>query len=359
MLRKKLLLGLLALSLSMPVLAQESTAMPELLRLQNTVQEVSAQVSADGTLELVISGLLQDGCEAESIVETERVGTAYFVDVYRNYAADAPCTRALLPFETTADVSDLLTLDADATLPVTLVVNDAIYRINYAQIEPLPNGSAPIVPPLFSDLVRTPATVTSVSTIHNEDGTASVRLQGTTNDSCQVLIARAYPSRTTGGEITIEAYSALDIADMCALGLVPFDQVLATGADIARAVTYRLYGIAFTPDPALNTSVQEFLVQQLLIESIQVALLESLPVQIQVTANGTIDGCPQEPALVVRQLMDNSVSLEALRIVPADQACTMIAKPLTLSLILPSDLFAAGELSIIVNNDLMTTITLP
>lgn len=326
-------------TLGLPALAQEDNTM---VRYHNRVDSVAAQVSPDNTLQIVVSGVLPDGCRAETTVATSRVNNVWFVDLYRDLPANQPCTRALLPFESVVDATELLTLDADAMLPYLMVVNGTAYEINRAQVDPVPgSNTAPIVPPIFTQLVRAEVILETITVVHNEAGQYDLRLTGSLNDGCQILVARAYPQWNDENKIVVEAWSAFNVAAMCTMGLVPFDMTLASAGDVA-AQDIVVNGIVVTPDKSLNVNTQTFIFNQMVVESAEAVMLESFPPQISLTVNGIKDGCDQQIQVVALPAQETRIPVLVVRVLPENQPCTMIALPYTVTVALPTTGLMAG-----------------
>lgn len=352
MLKRWMLMMIVAAGGIFASMAQETT----MIRYTNDVQEVIPEV-VDGKPVLIVRGVLADGCRGETIVETMRSGNALFIDLYRAFETQPTCTRALLPFEVVVDGTGLFTLDADATLPHILVVNERVYRVHRAQIEPVPGAT--LVAPRLGELSRGFLNVETITPIVNEDGTVALRLQGMGNDGCVTPVARAVPHPQLTGEILIEVFDAVDPAAMCAAALTPFDVTIPTDAQLGALNQFRLYGLPFALDPDLSTATQTFVVQLLAIDTVDAEIRATYPDQLVVVkASGTIDGCPQEPGMFLYQIVENMVQLRAARIVPEQQACTMIARPLELSFSIPTRLLPTGTVAIVVNNNPPITVEL-
>lgn len=327
-----------------------------MIRYMNEVQEVIPEV-VDGKLTLTVRGVLADGCEGETITQTLRSGSALFIDLYREFEAEPVCTRALLPFEIVVDGSGLVTLDADATLPNVLVVNERVYRVDLPQIEPVP--AATLIAPRLSEMSRGFLNVETITPIINEDTSISLRLQGMGNDGCVRPIVRALPNWQNPREIVIDAFDAVDPAAMCLQALTPFDVTIPANTQLGEFDVFRLYGLPFGMDAAISAATQTFIVQSLAIDTVDAEVRATFPDQLLVVkASGTIDGCTQEPGLFLQQIVENMVQLRAARIVPDMQACTMIARPLELSFSIPTRLLPTGTVAIIVNNNSPITVEL-
>ena len=351
MLKKVIAVSALALGIMMPTLAQE-TPMLDMTRYLNTVQGIEAVVE-DNKLSLVITGVLSDGCQADTEIQTQRSNNVWFIDLFRTLPVDTACTKALLPFEITVPADELLTLDAEAILPSHVVVNDKMYRLERAMVDPAQGStSAPIIAPMFTELVRANLNIETVSHIINENGTISVRVVGVTNDGCSPVIVRSYPDWTNPTQVSIQAYSAVGLADMCAAVQLPFDVTIVTENSIADATSsFLVNGITFEYDPSISTNVQEFIIQRMGVEDVQVLVLESFPPQYNIQVSGTTDGCPQPIQVVVRQIVDNYVYAEVVRTVPPMQACTMIAKQYMSGVTILSTILPTGTINLWVNDE--------
>jgi hypothetical protein len=92
------------------------------------------------------------------------------------------------------------------------------------------------------------------------------------------------------------------------------------------------------------------------VESVDVLLLESLPVQIQLQVSGYHpDGC-QAPVEVVQQRDGNTVTVQVYRILPAAVMCPMVLQPLEETIRLDGG-FEPGTYQIDVNG-VVTEVTL-
>ncbi|XWX03188.1 hypothetical protein VZO05_11815 [Aggregatilineales bacterium SYSU G02658] len=352
MLRRWILIAVAVVGAGFASAAQEN----DIVRQMYDVEEVIPEV-VDGQLTLIVRGLLPDGCEGETIAQTQRSGSALFIDLYRQFEAEPVCSLGVQPFEVVVDGSELLTLDADATLPNVLVVNARVYRVNLPQIEPMP--SATLIAPTLSELSRGFLDVETITALTNVDGALALRVQGMGSDGCVTPIVRAIPDWQTPREVLIEAFNAIDPAAMCLQALTPFDVTIPANVQIGDFDLFRLYGLPFELDPEMDAAPQTFVVQTLAVDTVDAEVRATYPDQlVVVTASGVIDGCSQTPGLFLRQIVEQTVQLQAARIVPEMQACTMIARPLMLSVSLPTRLLPTGTVVIVVNDASPITVEL-
>src|SRR5687767_9853253 len=80
-------------------LAQEATreASP-IMRSINTVSSIELVQEGD-SYELVVKGDVGDGCDYPTITHTERVGQAWFIDLYRELPFGVMCPAVLQNYE--------------------------------------------------------------------------------------------------------------------------------------------------------------------------------------------------------------------------------------------------------------------
>lgn len=343
-------LMLMVFIVPLSVYAQE-TSTGATMRYTNTIESVTPQVT-NNKLELLITGLLADGCQAETIINTQRVLDTWFIDLYRELPANTPCTKALLPFEVTVDATELLTLDANATLPSYLVVNGRIYYINRAQIEPS-GENTPIIAPILSEtIVRGEILLDVVTIIRTDDSTYNLQLTGNLPDGCRGLIVRSYPNWQNPTQMIVEAYRAIDIAAMCMASIVPFDETLITEADVATVSEFVINGVVYTIDKSISANTQSAIAAPMGVDTVQVFLAESFPAQYRLRVDGITDGCEFPTQVVQGQTIDNFIYVSVVRVVAPDQACTMIARPYDALLEINTVGLTVGTTyTVIVNND--------
>lgn len=318
-------------------------------RLFNGIDEVSLRVNSAGTLELVVAGRLMDGCQAETIVNTQRQGQTWFVDLYRVVPANTPCTRALLPFDVVVDASELLQLDEEAIIPVFLVINDRIYYVNHAQIEPIGNAQAPA--PILSEAFRVELTLEKVTftSLSSRENALGVTLEGTSSDGCVNLVYRAMPAWNKEEVTDVTLYRALDPAMMCLQAITPFSASFVIDGVQNNTHTLRINGGVYEYDgthPVLLKS-------PMFVETIETAIAESFPPQLMINVSGTTDGCNFPIQVNVLAIRENVIPLDVFRVIPDMQACTMIANPFTASANVGS--LPSGTYTIYAGNTIITT----
>lgn len=94
------------------------------------------------------------------------------------------------------------------------------------------------------------------------------------------------------------------------------------------------------PDTALNRV-------PVAIENVEVVVLESYPMQLQLNVTGYHDGC-EFPVQVEQRREGNTVTVEIYREMPADTVCPMIAIPYEATIALEGG-FESGTYTLHVN----------
>jgi hypothetical protein len=326
--------------LVLPTFAQEVST----VRYFNDVQEVIPEV-VDGQLQLVVRGVLPDGCQGETRVETMRSGSAFFVDLYRELDASQPCTRALLPFETVVDGMGLFTLDANATLPTYLIVNNRAYYVARAQISPVPGAA--LIAPRLNELALGYLPVETIIPVVESDGALFLRLSGTGRDGCVTPVARALPSWHAPREVVIETFDLIDPGAMCIQVLTPFEIVIPANAAPDAVDQFRWYGFALPWDASRSASEQIYRVYELGADALEAEVLAGPPTQIKVIVRGMQSmRCAQPPAPIIGQRVENDLYLKVINIEVEPCANLTIAEPFTSEIVLPTDQLASGTVRI-------------
>jgi hypothetical protein len=328
--------------LILPTLAQEVST----VRYSNEVQEVIPEV-VDGQLRLIVRGVLLDGCEGETRVETMRSGSAFFVDLYRELDASQPCTRALLPFETVVDGTGLFELDANATLPTYLIVNNRAYYVARAQISPVP--SAALIAPRLNELTRGYLPVEAITPIIEADGVLFLRLSGTGRDGCVTPVARALPNWQAPREVVIEAFDLIDPGAMCIQVLTPFEIIIPANAAPDAVDQFRFYGFTLPWDASRSASEQIFRVYELGADALEAEVLAGPPSQVKVIVRGMQSmRCAQPPAPIIGQRVENDLYLKVINVEANANPCAalLVAEPFTSEIVLPTDQLAPGTVRI-------------
>lgn len=322
MFRKILIACLLMLTLTS--LAQAQLGEP-VTRVYPTPDSAEVVLGDDGGLVLVVRGTLPDGCELETVIETERGGAAWFVDMYREWPDDMVCPAILQSFEESIDASALLEMDDNATLPMVIIINGKIYGVNHAQIGG--EGQAP-APMLDEYWVRNDIALQSITFVQHTDGSADLAFDVQFTDSCPQLVYRAYGVWDSEGLMMLEAYTIIPINAMC--------------QRVTRDESYLIEGLMFynlsingviVPHNTVTTEAGDYtyLIQPMGVESATAewVALDDGQRAVRLTVKGYTDGCDFPIQVVSSHPVDNDYIVHVVRTTPADIMCTMIAREFT------------------------------
>lgn len=196
--------------------------------------------------------------------------------------------------------------------------------------------SAPGAAPIEGRIIDTNAIIDQARVIEGgQPGAYSIEIHGHFPDGCTEL----YDVTQTieGGRIIVTVYSSRDPEAMCTMALVPFSYTLALdAAGLApgdNVVDVNGVTVPLEPSdedaapPAPGPARGDVIVGQASVEQLDVLILESFPVQINVVIEGHLaDGCTRVGEISV------SVAANRVRIVvnterPRDAICTMALVP--------------------------------
>lgn len=322
MLRKFIVICLSLMGFSIVAHAQLGAPVSRLYLTADTAEVVKNDA---GGLELVVTGNLPDGCEAETTINTERIGVAWFVDMYRELPIDTMCPAVLQPYEQRIDASALLELDEDATLPVVLIINGKIYGVNHAQIDGA-SSEAP-APMLDEYWVRSEIALEAVTIVQNEDGSANVPFSIHQTDGCAQTVYRAYGVWDQEGLMMLEVYNIIPINAMCEV----VDRTMDYSVDGLMFYTLSVNGVNVPHNTVATSTAGEYsyIIQSMGLDS---ATAEWVTDEItgarlvKITAKGITDGCEFPIQIVPAKPVDNIYTVQVVRVAPIDTACTMIAR---------------------------------
>nr|MCU0464989.1 hypothetical protein [Anaerolineae bacterium] len=186
-----LIMGLLLVMVGINAMAQDEPTR----RTPNPVDTVELLADENGALSLLIKGALPDGCNIETQTETTRVGTAWFIDLFRDVPEGAICPAvrdvpegAICPavmrfYEVTVDGAALSELDESDQLISHIIINGRIYGIERAAISDVPGSSSDGPPPMLSEMwVRGDLPVDRINITIAETGERVITLYGTQTD---------------------------------------------------------------------------------------------------------------------------------------------------------------------------------
>lgn len=309
----------LVLSLTMTAAAQEATS----ARVPHVIDSVEMIEYDEGTLTLQIMGHQTDSCETLVIVEQERIGYAVFIDIYREIPPFVTCEVKDVAYETEITLEEAF--DGHNLL---VVINDSAALIHYLSnnlgnvSDYLSDEQAEPNPPLLNesqprlDLLKyEPVQIESMGLY-------------TAGDGIYLRAAGIYQSGCGGGSTFVrqQKHAAGYFVDIVEVRL---------GGDICPFMA-RLYdaNILIVISEELPVSVNGQLVEAqmanlpvrslTLIDSVEVLILESFPVQLNLVVKGSHpDGC-ELPVIVSERREGNLIQVEIFREVPIAAICPMI-----------------------------------
>jgi len=339
---KKWLLTLLLIGVfATPTLAQDATRIASpIQRLLPQVTTVTLVQNGD-SFELVITGTLPDGCDLTNTIHTEQIGTTWFIDIYRELPFNTVCPAILKSYEERLDAAWLIAQPADAPLINVIVINGAIFGIDY------PNDAPPSISTLW---VRGNLLYDTLSTRITPEGMVEITLVGNLNDGCHVPVYRAVPDWQNEGFTTIEAYSALSIAFMCAQALVPYEVTFTTPLFTSIAVN----GVGVPFNPAISSDVQTFTEQAVPVTSATAEWVEGVLPNLKINVSGTTDGCEFPIQIVPQTPMENTYLIKVVRVLPINTACIEIARTYKEELYFSPVLMSDLPLTLIIGDQVIT-----
>jgi hypothetical protein len=294
----------------------------------------------------VVTGYLPEGCDTDTITNSEVVGATWFIDLYRQVAFDEICPQYYVPlkFEERLDASFLLeTSEDEAQGTQVIVINGEIYGV-----EPTGDEAAPLT--LSETFVRSDLPYTNITTRHTPESVMEITLTGVLTDGCRIPVYRAYEDWQNPGFVVVEAYTVLNIAASCLQAEVPFEVVMF--APIFESVA--INGVSVPFDPAISVDTQKFVKQPLPVDSATAEWVEGVLPNLKVTVVGTVDGCEDPIQLVPSPWVDNTVVVKVVRVVRDGQVCTMIARDFSEELHLAPPTSLEGPITIYVNDQVVT-----
>ncbi|MDX2078864.1 MAG: hypothetical protein SFZ02_20690 [bacterium] len=345
MIQKMLLIVIMLVTLVGGVFAQEGERVASPFnRVYHPATNVALIKEGDSFF-LVLNGDLPDGCAILPNIRTERIGVAWFVDIYRDIPFGEECGTEPLPFEEKIATNDLFEADEAGTLPMFIVLNGTIFGVERDSVA---EGEAPLLSTLW---VPTILPYDTITTRHTTEGDMEITIGGTLTDGCAIPIYRAMEDWQNPGFVTVEAYATVNIAAMCAQVMTPFEIVMRAPVFTSLAIN----GVSVPFDPAMNKDTQAFREEALTITSATAESVEGVLPNVKITVSGITDGCENPIQIVPIRSGDNTYVVKVVRVLPADIVCTMIARDFTEELLFaPSNLIADAPLTFIIGNEMIT-----
>ncbi|HRF99328.1 MAG TPA: hypothetical protein PLZ51_29145, partial [Aggregatilineales bacterium] len=164
MIQKMLLIVMMLITLVGGVFAQEGERVASPFnRVYHPATNVEL-IKEGESFFLVLNGELPDGCAILPNIQTERIGMAWFVDIYRDIPFGTECPAEPLPFEEKVATNDLFEADENGTLPMFIVLNGTIFGVERESVEA---DSAPLLSTLW---VPTILPYDTITTRHTTEG---------------------------------------------------------------------------------------------------------------------------------------------------------------------------------------------
>lgn len=261
-----------------------------------------------GVTTIELDGNHADGCitdEYTRIYQDAVQNNLYHVESFRLMTEFVMCPAQLLPFHET--------LSVELSLDDIVEVDGRYFRVIDLFAEPV---------------LADRATIDSVDILSTASGHI-VAIEGLQVQDCGVDFTEHVSEREYISMIEIVAYVPLDAT--CSN-----DEVMYEASFTVENLPLVINGVAYDENGEIDptASSQSFLPEEgnfmpvdTVIESVEVLVLESFPMQLQLEIAGyQPDGC-EFPVIVEQRVEDNTVSLHIYRDVPSDVLCPMALVP--------------------------------
>jgi inhibitor of cysteine peptidase len=268
-------------------------------------------LSDANTVTTQLTGYHPDGCISEEVTwirQDELDSSLHHVELFRLLPEMVMCPAMLQELDTTVDTG----IAADKT--ALFQIGDKLYRYDPK------TQSATVV-------IRRFVTVESVAVSVNGDA-YDVAIMGTQDGSCGVELRELVAERDYAGFVQI--FDDVPEIAPCTMEIAFYQNTFTvrTLPVIVNGVAYDENGIVTQASsqtvPRANTGDGNFMQVDTVIESVDVVILESFPMQLHLTVKGyQPDGC-DFPVFVEQQRDGNAVTVHVYREVPADVMCPMM-----------------------------------
>ena len=353
----------LVLAMSITVFAQDNSTSSEgaLLRQYNTVDSVEL-VQTETATQLIIRSTLSDGCDFPVVIDSERQGNIWFVDVYRDVPLATICPAVLKTDEQAIEANILYEhiAQADGTSGVIdlIVVNERVFHIERAQFEGTGENVQP--PMLLSPWYVSPISVIRLETVL-ADGDMSLQVPWVPLSGCEgPLVSRIRPvAHAETPQYDVFMYQATDrdpASDACPPPPMLFtsvEETIPVAHDPMRDATfswetttlhYRQQFVDGFPFDA--TWLRNPITVQP--DGITATVAESFPPQVFVTVNWQHGGpCPARYYEVLDQRNGNDVTISITEVLAEGTICGRALLPMSVNIALGA--FENGIGSITVN----------
>ena len=300
-----------------------------------------------------IHGHLRDGCtEIDSVTQSIEDGRIVItINTVRD--PDALCTMALVPFV------HVEPLDVEGLDPgeYTVEVNGVTATLELAMNDFIDNGI------VDRGMVGQDALIDAVRVIAEATPPAAfaIEIQGHFRDGCTSLhsVTQAFD----GERIIVTVNTLRDPEAMCTMALVPFTYTIPLNIAGLEAGEYTVEvdGVTATltlseedevtiPRGYFGIAEDEMVVGRAMVEQVEVLILESYPVQINVVIEGYLgDGCT-ELSGIAQSVEGNRIYLTVYTERPVDAICTLALVGFEETVSLDLTELEPGEYTIVVHN---------
>jgi inhibitor of cysteine peptidase len=325
------------------------------MRSEAVVQfvDVIVRETYPARLTLHVTGYQPDGCALPLQIEQrrERYGNRVFVDIYRLVDPAMTCPAVLFPLD------EYIQLDGTFERGTyTIQVNDYVTQVSI----PFPPPPPPPPPP---DPYRSYAVVEYVEVLLGDKYMyppgLTLHVTGYYSEGCQGQLQ--IEQYRQGYWVYVEIYQLVDPRVMCPEMLVrldeyiPLDGVFEYGTYTIQVNDYTLqYTLPPVPiyddlPPPVPYPDGEFQRYNAVIESVEVTVLESYPMQLHVRVTGYQEGGCDPSFQMAQRRAGNTVTVEIYRLVNPMVMCN--AKPTPIDETIPLEGgFEGGEYTIRVND---------
>lgn len=291
-----------------------------------------------------VSGYLADGCTAiEEIIQGSNLEeNRYWIDIQASRDPNATCTQATVPFEESVAL-DVYGIPA-GTYTVDVEEQSATFSLDVDNVPPPQEGTAP---------------VESVE-VNVEGEEAVVEIAGNLPDGCTEINAlnQRYDPKAKTFFIDLTTLRPADLE--CTQALVPYEESVMldlTGLE-EGAYTVNVNDVTNTftlvedeSSEAGEDVDEDVLVREALLDSMDLQVLESFPVQVNVSVRGNFrDGCSEfGPVQQETDVEARTLTVEVLTTRPADAVCTQALVPFEETFPLDMEGLPAGTYDVLVN----------
>lgn len=260
-----------------------------------------------------------DGCEAPVAVNGIQQANALFLDlddvVYDSFeGGQIPCSNEPVRIDYPY-VIYFVTPELDLSIYHRLLViaGDVIFGV------PISTGNFSGDLSFGETFALEKVPVTVQQTTQNGDLTVSATVEY--NDVCYSEILGR--ETIANGQLNLEVFRVRPVGLECRMSETPFQRMINLPVSL-NDLPIVVNGIQSIPPTMPFEPIGPLMRVPLGIDSAEVMLMESFPVQVSVVVRGYVDGCEGE--LLVEQTQEgNTITLEVYRELPANIACTMIA----------------------------------